>query len=139
MVEKSDKMPWYSGKTFLESLDDLRMPKRPTQIPLRIPIQDCYKIQGIGTVPAGRVESGILKPGMKVTFGPIGLTSEVKSIEMHHDALQEAMPGDNVGFCVKGVPASEIKRGYVASDANNDPCKDTAWFRAQIVVMNHPG
>ena len=76
---------------------------------------------------------------MKLTFGPVGITSECKSVEMHHEALQEAVPGDNVGFCVKGVAATDIKRGYVASDSNNDPCKDTAWFRAQVVVMNHPG
>lgn len=130
VVEKSENLKWYKGKTFLESLDQLKQPRRPTWKPLRIPIQDTYRISGIGTVPCGKVETGILKPGMHLHFEPVNLTADCKSIEMHNSSLKEAHPGDNVGFNVKGVPVSEIKRGFVASDANNHPCGEAEWFKA---------
>ncbi|CAA3009600.1 elongation factor 1-alpha-like [Olea europaea subsp. europaea] len=101
--------------------------------------KDVYKIGGIGTVPVGRVETGVLKPGMVVTFGPSGLTTEVKSVEMHHEALQEALPGDNVGFNVKNVAVKDLKRGYVASNSKDDPAKGAANFTSQVIIMNHPG
>merc|ERR1712146_860752 len=107
--------------------------------PLRLPLQDVYKICGIGTVPVGRVETGIIKPGMNETFAPTGLTTEVKSVEMHHEALAEATPGDNVGFNVKNVSVKDIKRGFVASDSKNDPAKGCASFNAQVIIMNRPG
>lgn len=91
-----------------------------------------YKIGGIGTVPVGRVETGVLKPGMVVTFAPAGLTTEVKSVEMHHEALQEAVPGDNVGFNVKNVSVKELRRGFVAGDSKNNPPKGAADFTAQV-------
>ena len=90
-------------------------------------------------MPCGRVETGVLKPGMKLTFAPVNLTTEVKSVEMHHEALTEAVPGDNVGFNVKGLSVKDIKRGYVASDEKNDPARETARFFAQVIIMNHPG
>jgi len=96
MLEKSDNMPWYKGFTMIEALDDIKPPKRPNDRPLRLPLQDVYKIGGIGTVPVGRVETGILKAGMVVTFAPVGLSTEVKSVEMHHETLESAGPGDNV-------------------------------------------
>jgi len=151
MIEPSTNMSWYkgwsteskdgkaSGKTLLEALDNVAPPKRPTELALRLPLQDVYKIGGIGTVPVGRVETGIIKPGMVVTFGPVGLSTEVKSVEMHHTALTEAVPGDNVGFNVKNVSVKEIKRGMVASDSKNDPAKETTNFVAQVIVLNHPG
>uniref|UniRef100_A0A1I7VF43 Tr-type G domain-containing protein n=1 Tax=Loa loa TaxID=7209 RepID=A0A1I7VF43_LOALO len=128
-----------SGKTLLEALDAVIPPSRPTDKPLRLPLQDVYKIGGIGTVPVGRVETGVLKPGMVVTFAPQNITTEVKSVEMHHEALQEALPGDNVGFNVKNVSIKEIRRGSVASDSKNDPAKETKQFTAQVIIMNHPG
>ncbi|ETL93490.1 elongation factor 1-alpha 2, partial [Phytophthora nicotianae] len=100
---------------------------------------DVYKIGGIGTVPVGRVETGVIKPGMVATFGPVGLSTEVKSVEMHHESLPEAVPGDNVGFNVKNVSVKELRRGYVASDSKNDPAKGTQDFTAQVIVLNHPG
>jgi elongation factor 1-alpha len=106
---------------------------------MRLPLQDVYKISGIGTVPVGRVETGIIRPGMLIQFGPMGTTTECKSVEMHHEQVQEALPGDNVGFNVKGLSVSDIKRGYVASDAKNTPAMDTEYFKAQVIVMNHPG
>ena len=93
MLEKSDKMSWYKGPCLIEALDEMREPKRPTDLPLRLPLQDVYKIGGIGTVPVGRVETGIIKPGMMVQFGPTGVATEVKSVEMHHESLPEALPG----------------------------------------------
>merc|ERR1712147_362160 len=107
--------------------------------PMRLPLQDVYKISGIGTVPVGRVETGIIKPNMPITFGPVGTTTDCKSVEMHHESVAEAIPGDNVGFNVKGLSVQDIKRGYVASDSKNTPAKDTEFFKAQVIVMNHPG
>ena len=95
-------------------------------------LQDVYKIGGIGTVPVGRVETGIIKPGMVVTFAPSAISTEVKSVEMHHESLPEALPGDNVGFNVKNVSVKELKRGYVASDSKNDPAKEASNFTAQV-------
>merc|ERR1712054_224958 len=102
-------------------------------------LQDVYKIGGIGTVPVGRVETGVIKPGMVVTFAPANVTTEVKSVEMHHESLPEALPGDNVGFNVKNVSVKEIRRGNVASDSKNDPAKECKNFNAQVIVLNHPG
>jgi len=138
MVERSSNMSWYSGPIMIEALDAIVPPKRPNDRPLRLPLQDVYKIGGIGTVPVGRVETGTLKPGMVVTFSPVGLTTEVKSVEMHHESIEEAQPGDNVGFNVKGVSVKELKRGFVASDSKNDPAKGAKSFVAQVIVMNHP-
>jgi len=139
MLEKSANMPWYKGPTLLESLDGLTEPKRPSDKPLRIPLQDVYKIGGIGTVPVGRVETGILKPGAVVTFAPGGITTEVKSVEMHHEALTQATPGDNVGFNIKNVAVKDIRRGNVCGDAKQDPPQETESFNAQVIVLNHPG
>jgi len=139
MLERSPNMPWYKGPILIEALDLVQEPKRPNDKPLRLPLQDVYKIGGIGTVPVGRVETGVLKPGMVVTFAPGNLTTEVKSVEMHHEALTEANPGDNVGFNVKGLSVKDIKRGNVCGDSKNDPPQETADFVAQVIVLNHPG
>merc|ERR1711937_1136633 len=139
MLEASSNMPWYKGPCLLAALDNLNPPKRPSEKPLRLPLQDVYKIGGIGTVPVGRVETGTLKAGMVVTFGPLGITTEVKSVEMHHEVVDEALPGDNVGFNVKNLSVKDIKRGYVCSDSKNDPAQDTEMFVAQVIVLNHPG
>ena len=139
MLEKSDNMPWWKGTTLLGALDNIDPPKRPTDKPLRVPLQDVYKIGGIGTVPVGRVETGILKPGMVVKFSPANITTEVKSVEMHHEAMDEALPGDNVGFNVKSVSVKDIRRGMVAGDSKNDPPMEAANFTAQVIILNHPG
>jgi len=139
MLERSPNLAWYKGPIMIEALDAIIPPKRPHDKPLRIPLQDVYKIGGIGTVPVGRVETGTLKPGMSVTFAPSGLSSEVKSVEMHHEQLQEAVPGDNVGFNVKGLAVNQLRRGFVAGDSKNDPPQETEDFTAQVIIMNHPG
>lgn len=152
MLEASPNMPWFKGwtkegkggavvkgKTLLEAIDAIEPPTRPSDKPLRLPLQDVYKIGGIGTVPVGRVETGVIKPGMVVTFAPVNLTTEVKSVEMHHESLAEGLPGDNVGFNVKNVSVKDIRRGYVCSDSKNDPAKEAASFNAQVIVLNHPG
>ncbi|HHI00606.1 MAG TPA: translation elongation factor EF-1 subunit alpha [Thermococcus litoralis] len=146
VVKKSDKMPWYKGPTLIEALDQIPEPEKPVDKPLRIPIQDVYSIKGVGTVPVGRVETGKLKVGDVVIFEPAStifhkpIQGEVKSIEMHHEPLEEALPGDNIGFNVRGVGKNDIKRGDVAGHTTNPPTvvrpKDT--FKAQIIVLNHP-
>lgn len=132
MIDRSTNMPWYKGPTLLEALDNINPPKRPLDKPLRLPLQDVYKIGGIGTVPVGRVETGVLKPGMVVTIAPAMVTTEVKSVEMHHESMAEALPGDNVGFNVKNVSVKEIRRGYVAGDSKKDPPAGAATFVAQV-------
>jgi len=151
MLEGTTNMPWFkgweierksgkaTGKTLVDALDAIEPPARPTDKPLRLPLQDVYKIGGIGTVPVGRVETGILKPNMVVTFAPSELSTEVKSVEMHHEQLTEGLPGDNVGFNVKNVSVKELRRGFVASDSKNSPAKEAASFNAQVIVLNHPG
>ena len=139
MIERSTNMPWYKGPYLLEALDECKPPKRPVDKALRLPLQDVYKIGGIGTVPVGRVETGVIKPGMVVVFAPSGVSTEVKSVEMHHESLPEAVPGDNVGFNVKNVSVKEIKRGFVAGDTKRDPPMSADTFSAQVIVLNHPG
>ena len=139
MIDKSTNMPWYKGPYLLEALDNANPPKRPSDKPLRLPLQDVYKIGGIGTVPVGRVETGVIKPGMVCTFAPVQITTEVKSVEMHHESLPEAVPGDNVGFNVKNVSVKDIRRGNVCGDSKKDPPKGASTFFAQVIVMNHPG
>lgn len=138
MIEASENFPWYRGPTLIDALDDFKIPKRPVGKPLRIPIQDVYQIGGIGTVPVGRVETGILTKGMNVTFAPGGISAEVKSIEAHHSKLEEALPGQNIGFNVK-VSVKDIKKGNVVGDSKNDPPKEAESFKAHVIVMNHPG
>jgi elongation factor 1-alpha len=138
MIDRSDKMKWYKGPILIEALDQIVPPKRPADKPLRLPLQDVYKIGGIGTVPVGRVETGIIKAGMVVTFSPAQLTTEVKSVEMHHELLEEAGPGDNVGFNVKNVSVKDSRRGMVTSDSKSDPAFPSASFEAQVIVLDHP-
>ncbi|MCS7144513.1 MAG: translation elongation factor EF-1 subunit alpha [Archaeoglobaceae archaeon] len=137
ITKKSAKMPWYNGPTLLEAFNLLKPPEKLIDKPLRIPIQDVYSISGVGTVPVGRVETGVLKAGDKIVFEPAGVSGEVKSIEMHHEAIPEAYPGDNIGFNVRGVAKKDLKRGDVAGHPTNPPTvvKD---FTAQIVVLQHP-
>jgi elongation factor 1-alpha len=150
MIEPSTNMPWFkgwtketkagevTGKTLLNAIDAIELPTRPTEKPLRLPLQDVYKIGGIGTVPVGCVETGVIKAGMVVVFAPANVTTEVKSVEMHHETLEQGVPGDNVGFNVKNVSVKDIRRGNVASDAKNDPAMPTYSFEAQVIVLDHP-
>merc|ERR1712088_1261629 len=151
MINATENIPWYKGwkverkegnadgKTLFEALDAIVPPARPSDKPLRLPLQDVYKIGGIGTVPVGRVETGIIKAGMVVTFAPANVTTEVKSVEMHHETLDQGVPGDNVGFNVKNVSVKDIRRGNVCPDSKNDPAKEAKAFNAQVIVLNHPG
>jgi len=151
MVESGTNMSWFkgwdsekkegkfTGKTLLEAMDAIVPPSRPTDKPLRLPLQDVYKIGGIGTVPVGRVETGIIKPTMVVQFAPSGIQTEVKSVEMHHESLLEAGPGDNVGFNVKNISVKDLRRGFVCSDSKKEPAMESASFTAQVIVLNHPG
>ncbi|MEM3342089.1 MAG: translation elongation factor EF-1 subunit alpha [Thermoplasmata archaeon] len=134
---KSDKMPWYKGPTLLEALNNLKPPEQPINLPLRLPVQDVYSITGIGTVPVGRVETGVMKPGDKIIFQPANKTGEVKSIEMHHESIPEARPGDNVGFNCRGIAKTDVKRGDVVGPVSNPPTV-AKLFKGQIMVLNHP-
>ncbi len=137
VTKKSDAMPWYKGPALLEAIDNLKTPDKPTNLPLRLPIQDVYSITGIGTVPVGRVETGVMKPGDKVIFEPANVSGEVKTIEMHHEQIEIAEPGDNIGFNVRGVGKNDIKRGDVCGHVTNSPTVAKT-FTAQIVVLQHP-
>lgn len=136
--ELSDNMPWYKGDALIPALDKLTAPEKPVDLPLRIPIQDVYSITGVGTVPVGRVETGVMKQGDNVIFEPAGVSGEVKSIEMHHEVFPEAEPGDNIGFNVRGVGKNDIRRGDVAGHTSNAPTVAKE-FTAQVVVLQHPG
>jgi elongation factor 1-alpha len=141
IVKKSESTKWYKGPTLLEQFDLFSPPQKPVDLPLRMPIQDVYEITGIGTVPVGKIETGKMKPGQKVMILPArtgtGISGEVKSIEMHHEQLPEAIAGDNVGINIRGVGKKDIARGDVICDAANLP-KIVAEFTAQIAVINHP-
>ncbi len=137
LVKSSEKMKWYKGPTLYEALDSFELPPKPIDKPLRLPIQDVYSITGVGTVPVGRVETGVLKEGDKVVFMPSGKTGEVKSIETHHTRIQRAEPGDNIGFNVRGISKKEIRRGDVVGPVDNPPTVARE-FIGQIIVIYHP-
>ncbi len=138
IAKKSDKMPWYNGPTLLEALDTLKPPEQPIDKPLRVPIEDVYTISGVGTVPVGRVVTGVMRVGDKVIFKPSNVQGEVKSIETHHTPIQEAKPGDNIGFNVKGVSKKDIRRGDVVGKVGEKEPTVAKEFIAQIFVIWHP-
>ena len=141
VVKKSEKLPWWTGDTLLQAIDKFDVPQKPTDLPLRLPLQDVYNITGIGVVPVGRIETGVMKIGQKVIAVPgregKGVPGEVKSIEMHHEQVKEAGPGDNIGFNVRGFGKKDIARGDVIGPADAPPTVATE-FTAQIVIMSHP-
>ncbi|OIB56233.1 translation elongation factor EF-1 subunit alpha [Natrialba sp. SSL1] len=137
IADASDNTPWYSEETLLEALNDLPEPQPPTDAPLRLPIQDVYTISGIGTVPVGRIETGVMNIGDDVSFQPSDVGGEVKTIEMHHEEVPKAEPGDNVGFNVRGIGKDDIRRGDVCGPADEPPSVAET-FQAQVVVMQHP-
>ncbi|MCX6774015.1 MAG: translation elongation factor EF-1 subunit alpha [Candidatus Micrarchaeota archaeon] len=137
LKNRSNNMPWYKGKTLFEQLDELTIPAKPINKPLRIPVQDVYVITGYGVVPVGKVDSGTLKLNTRIVFMPSNKSGEVKKIEMHHQEIPEANPGDNIGFNVKGIEKGDVKRGDVAGPADSPPTVADE-FTAQVVVLNHP-
>jgi elongation factor 1-alpha len=137
LVKKSDKMPWYKGPTLFEALDMFKVPAKTLNKPLRVPIQDVYTITGVGTVPVGRVETGVLKEGQQAIFMPSNVKGEVKSIETHHVRVPKAEPGDNIGFNIRGVSKQDIRRGDVMGPVDNPPTVARE-FIGQIIVIYHP-
>jgi elongation factor 1-alpha len=137
LVKKSENMPWYKGPTLFEALDEFNVPDKPIDRPLRIPVQDVYSIRGVGTVPVGRVETGVLKMDSHLVFRPSDVEGDVKSIETHYERMPQAEPGDNIGFNVKGIARDEIRRGDVAGYTNNPPSVAKA-FKGRIFVIHHP-
>ena len=140
-VKEKGKLDWWDGPTVLEAVNNFKVPEKPVNKPLRWPIQDVYSITGVGTVPVGKVETGVMKPGMKLIFLPSkkpgGVVGEVKTIEMHHEQIQEALPGDNIGANIRGVAKNDIRRGDVAGPVDNPPTVAKS-FIARIIVLNHP-
>jgi len=141
VVTKSEKMPWFTEGTLLDFLNAFEIMDKPTGLPLRVPIQDVYAIKGIGLVPVGRVETGILRPNTKICAVPAkngtGMLGEIKDVEMHHEKVSEAPPGFNVGFSVKGYNKGDIAKGDVIGPVDNAPTLATE-FTGQIFVLNHP-
>ncbi len=137
ITEPSDELEWYDGPVFLDALDLFEVPEKPVDKPLRIPVQDVYSITGVGTVPVGRVETGTINIGEEVVFSPSGNKAEIKSIEMHHEEIESAEPGDNIGFNVRGLSKEEIRRGEVASHTDDTP-PIVEEFSARIAVLEHP-
>ncbi|NPD89202.1 MAG: translation elongation factor EF-1 subunit alpha [Asgard group archaeon] len=135
--KKPDSMPWYTGPTLLDALDQFEIPPKPMDKPLRLPIQDVYTITGIGTVPVGRVETGVLKPKEEVIFQPTGKKAAVVSIEMHHENIAEAIPGDNIGFNCKGLSKKDVRRGDVVGHATKPPTIAKE-FTATVQIIRHP-
>ncbi|MCP8321235.1 MAG: translation elongation factor EF-1 subunit alpha, partial [archaeon] len=137
LVKKSEKMAWYTGPTVYEALDQLVEPSKPIDKPLRLPIQDVYSITGVGTVPVGRVETGVVKAGDTVVIAPSMIAAEVKSIETHHTNIPQAIPGDNIGFNLRGIAKKDLKRGDMVGHPTNPPTVAKE-FIAQIIVVFHP-
>ena len=140
LKEKSENTPWYDGPSVLEALDETKVPKKEVDKPLRLPVQDVYTIKGAGTVPVGRVETGVIKVGDKIKIVPDEVEAEVRSIEMHHEAMKEAKAGDNIGFNLRGVQKGKIKRGDVVGTPNNSPNIATPENNlvVQTIVIWHP-
>jgi elongation factor 1-alpha len=137
VVTLSPKTSWYKGPTMMDTLNNLTEPDKPSNLPLRIPVEDAYTISGIGTVPVGRVETGVMKKGDKVIFMPGGTTGEVKSIEMHHEEIPQALPGDNIGWNIRGIGKNDVRRGDVCGHVDNPPTVADE-FVGQIVILQHP-
>jgi len=137
LAKKSEKMPWYKGPTLFEALDEMTVPPKPIKKPLRLPIQDIYTITGIGSVPVGRVETGVLKEGDTLVFMPSKVQGLVKSIETHHVKVPKALPGDNIGFNVRGISKKDVHRGDVAGHPDNPPTVAKE-FIGQIIIIHHP-
>lgn len=141
ITKRTDNLKWYSGPTLLDQFDLFEEPKKPTDLPMRMPIQDVYTITGVGTVPVGKIETGIMKPGDKIIILPAktgkGVIGEVKTIEMHHEALKEGLAGDNVGLNLRGINKADIARGDVIAHVDSPP-SIAEEITAQIAVINHP-
>jgi elongation factor 1-alpha len=114
LVKPSSNLGWYRGQTLLEAIDSLTPPREEKEkLPLRIPIFDVFRVKGAGTVPIGVVLSGTLRLGDVVRVEPLGRECEVRSIETYHMPIEVAVPGDGIGFALKGVAAEELERGSV--------------------------
>src|SRR5271157_103206 len=140
LLEPSENMPWYDGPTLLGQLDTFNPPPKEDSKPLRLPVQDVCSIKGAGTVPVGRVETGVMKVGDKIIIEPSEITADVKSIEMHHEALKEAHSGDNIGFNIRGIERKQINRGDVVGPVKSPPNVATPeqWLQVQSIMIWHP-
>lgn len=138
LTSKSSEMPWYAGHSAIEALDSLGEMNRPAEKPLRLPVLKVHDVPDVGCVIVGRVETGSIRPGIKVIFSPSGLVAEVKSLLRAGKKLSEAQGGDVVSVNLSGVEACELRRCMVASNSS-DVAADAESFMAQVVVFDHPG
>ncbi|MHA1914934.1 MAG: translation elongation factor EF-1 subunit alpha [Promethearchaeota archaeon] len=140
LSKKSDKLTWYDGPTLIDAIDQFTLPEKPTGKPLRVPIQDAYSIKGQGVVPVGRIETGILKQGDKIVIMPTGFEGEIRSIEMHHEEIPEAVPGDNVGFSIRGLTKQDASRGDCMGHPSDPPTViyPNGKWTGQVIVIWHP-
>ena len=111
-------------------------PKRATDQPFLMPIEDIFTITGRGTVATGRVERGVLHVNEEVEI--VGIKEETKKtvvtgIEMFHKLLDEAQAGDNIGALLRGIQRTEIERGQVLAKPGTVTCHTK--FTAQVYVL----
>jgi elongation factor 1-alpha len=158
LIAKSPKMAWWKGadvdalgdKVHVETLADalekmVRIPPRPADSKMRMPVSGVYKIKGVGDVITGRVEQGKVKPDDQVLFLPTHTVAtpcagKIFSVEMHHKSVEFAGPGDNVGLNVKGLDKINMPRaGDVMVIAKDDTLKRCKEFVAQVQILDHPG
>jgi elongation factor 1-alpha len=157
LITKSNNMNWWKGAsvkntqgetinvtTLKNALNDFcGVPERKTDAALRVPISGIYKIKGVGDVLTGRIEQGILKSGDEVVFLPTHTSAlpcqgKVFSIEMHHQRVEQAIPGDNVGMNIKGLEKKSMpKEGDVIILKTDTTLKPVANFTAQIQTLDN--
>jgi len=111
-------------------------PVRPKDQPFLMPVEDVFSIKGRGTVPTGRVERGVIKPGAEIEL--VGLHHEPRkliatSLEMFHKILDYAEPGDAVGILLRGVDREDIERGQVLAAPGT--IKPHTYAEAEVYVL----
>ena len=111
-------------------------PKRDTDKPFLMPVEDVFTITGRGTVATGRVERGVLHLNDEVEI--VGIKEETKKtvvtgIEMFRKMLDEAQAGDNIGALLRGIQRTEIERGQVLAKPGTVTCHHK--FTAQVYVL----
>mmetsp|Transcript_110126 Transcript_110126/g.322193 ORF Transcript_110126/g.322193 Transcript_110126/m.322193 type:complete len:565 (+) Transcript_110126:180-1874(+) len=137
VVCRSANTPWYCGLTLIEALDDAVASYFRPERPLRLLLHEYMQIGGTGVVVVGRVATGSLRPGMQLILVPGNVPTEVRSIEMHHQTLEEAASGDNVNVTVD-VAMKDLRHGMVASAADDSPACECSSFLAQVIILSPP-
>ena len=135
ILEPSDKMDWYEGKSLLQVLHDFTPYSDVTSQSLRFPIQDVYRVKE-KRVLVGRIESGFLRVGDTLLFSPTNETAKVKSIEVWPQESKQsvvARASQSVGITLD--KPIFVERGHVASHEDNPPMLSNV-FRAHIFWLS---